>query len=194
MSSELANDVEAALLSAELRGWLLATGKSLWPGNCRISAEDLAQEGWVAMWRAAKAYDPERGSLIGLLKQAARRRMVDVLRQERYYVKAGRNGSGLEIPVPTKDDGDSESDAAVTLWDELAISDNIDALITAYHEGEIWQAVNELPERQRQYVLIRFYQGYTHTETMALMQSNAQGIWSKARVRLKERLEHLALV
>lgn len=182
------------LLTPELRAWLMATARGLWQANSRIGAEDLAQEGWIAMWAAQSKLDGGKGNGMAYLRQCARRRMVDVLRSARYYTKAGRKPINLELPVPTIDDGDSE-DGAVKIWDELAIGDNIDALVLAYHEGEIWRAIGELPSVQRDYVVLRFYRGFNDLEARtAVGKPNSNGLWSTVKATLHEKLDHLVSV
>jgi len=44
-------------------------------------AEELVQETWVRMWRSAGRFDPERGTVRGLLFTVARRAAVDLWRR-----------------------------------------------------------------------------------------------------------------
>lgn len=186
--------LETRVLGDELRGWLGSTARALLTKrqNRRISAEDLAQEGWIAMWRVLDKVDSCRGDGMGLLKVAARRRMIDVLRSEYVYTKSGRSTPrDVEIPVSTL--VEAESDIEATVWSRLAFADNADALVLAYHEGEIWDAVHSLPEDERRYVILRFYRGFTHTESMVYLGRNTKtgSLWCQAKARLQHKLAHL---
>lgn len=132
------------------RGWLLKTAQTLAPTH-RCDWVDLAQEGWIAMWRALRTYDPSLGAEATYLTTAARLRMTDCLRRNLWTGTPGRRGHVREAP-PTPVDPD---------WDWVDATVSRDTVLAeleqAYHRGEIARALDELPadarERIRHHVL-----------------------------------------
>ncbi|MDR0654061.1 MAG: sigma-70 family RNA polymerase sigma factor [Synergistaceae bacterium] len=54
-----------------------------------FTAEDLVQEGVIAVMRALESYDPERGSVRGYIRICARNRMISYLRRNGREYPAG---------------------------------------------------------------------------------------------------------
>ena len=164
-----------------LRNWLavVAKGMTLGKGNTHADWQDVAQEGWVAAWRAGQSYRPStdgRGTREGWMKYKAEKAMLSVPRGRKYK----------EQPV--------EADRGV--WDELQATDNLDAIETAYHSGEILAALAGLTPRQREYLYRRFWLGQTYTEMAKEMNTPNPGtLWIAkkygAKARLTEALAHL---
>jgi DNA-directed RNA polymerase specialized sigma24 family protein len=130
---------------ARYRGWLLKVSVELAPKRPNDWL-DLAQEGWIAMWKALKTFDPGRGAEASYLTTAARLRMVDCLRRDLWTGTPGARGHRRDAPaVPVDPDWD---------WvDELVSSDAVYAeLEAAYHHGEIAAALDALPVRDRAWI------------------------------------------
>lgn len=133
------------------------------------------------MWRALKKYDPEKGALATWLTNAARMRMLDVLRRDTWTGTDSRRGhvrSGHEPPVDTHDDH----------WIERLIAEsNLDGVELAYHEGEIMRAINALTPTQQRYVIDRFWGDKAPGDL-------PRGIWQNAKPKLAAALAHLVSV
>lgn len=70
--------------------------------------------------------------------------------------------------------------------------DKMDGIVLAYHYGEIHQAVSELEPLWREYVYLRFWQGYGDLEISRTLGSRVH--WNdRVRPYLAQRLAHLAL-
>jgi len=138
------------------------------------AAEDLAQEGMIALWKAQKTHDPARGPLNWWLKFKAHGRMLDVWK------------ASLKVDVPAEDD---DLDCAV--WIDL------DSIQVAYHHGELYEALQTLTERQREYVYMRFWRQATGKELVAHFGYAPGALWthatSGARKKLREKLQHMAV-
>lgn len=158
------------------RGWLVTVARKLVKDEHSVSWEDLAQEGHIAMWRAYKDWDG-RGTVDGWMKFKGYRAMLTTLRPRKMSERAA--------------DGESP------VWDGFNHSDNLEAVETGYHNGEILAAINELTPKQREYVYRRFYLGETYSEMQAAMHTpNPGSMWFAkpygAKTRLAKALAHLA--
>lgn len=141
------------------------------PNSPNIDTEDLAQEGWLAMWVALeKAKAAGRTINEAYLKQAARWAILNLLKQ-RYP----------DIPLEP-----SEIPDAVSFQPDRDFS---------RHREEVRAAVAELPERQREYVYLRFWEGRS-TKVMQNEDGYSTGLWFKpstgAKAVLASKLAHLA--
>ncbi len=107
------------------------------------SAEDVVQDSFLSIWRAADRIDLSRGRLQSYVLTVVHRRAIDVLRS--------RKGSATkELPedMPLVDE---RADVAGTVAREL--------------DGEaVRGALDVLPEEQRRVVDMAYFQGLTHVE------------------------------
>jgi DNA-directed RNA polymerase specialized sigma24 family protein len=136
--------------------------------------EDLAQEGWIAMWRQIKTGRSAEKFLI----QAAKSRMQTCRRDWFTTGKSKANApNGRDIP-------------------EQGFQQDLELM---YHFGEIHTAINALTPREREYIFLRFwaFTGETGKGTpnpaiqSRFKSSNATAHWNSARAKLAEALEHL---
>ncbi len=106
-------------------------------------AEDLTQEIFLAFWRNSK-YDPNRGSMIVFLLTMTRSRAINRLRQKRSQQQLLQR---CQRSIPT----DSEN----TLMDKVSVTE-ISHIVS--------EALQELPENQRQVLKMAYYQGLSQSE------------------------------
>lgn len=160
---------ETELLTS-YRPWLRVVAANM---TAPAQAEDLAQEGWIALWRALPSYDG-RAPFDPWCKTVARNRMYNVIRESH----AARRDERRLLTV-----GNVE--------DVIDAGAEVEGIELAYHQGEIATALAHLTAQQRDYVRARFWGGLTYTELNARFQMNSTGIWKWARRRLAAELEHL---
>jgi RNA polymerase sigma-70 factor (ECF subfamily) len=119
----------------------------------RHHAEDVVQEVFVALWRKPSSYDPQRASLGTWLTSASHHKSVDLVRREE-SLRRRRDQVALGVEQTLRDDVDRDP------VDEVA--------------GERWRATRvrramaELPETQRQALVLAYFGGYTQREVAAL--------------------------
>lgn len=179
------DSVELDTLLESFRGWLVSVSRrmTLGKGNTHADWQDVAQEGHIAMWRAAQDWDG-RGTREGWMKYKAQGAMFNSLRTRLMS----------ELPYEhTHEDSGRELD----VWTGLFGFDNLDAVETAYHAGEIMDALCELSTHQREYIYRKFWLGQTYKEiSEAMHSSNPSTLWSAkqygARDKLRKSLKHLA--
>ena len=135
----------------------------------RQAAEECTQDVFVAVWRRAASYDVERSLVTTWLFTIARNRAVDATRR-----RAAR---------------------PVDLQEEVTVSDHApdaaDLVADADGSSRIAQAMAELPEAQREVLVLAYFDGLSHTEIadrLALPVGTVKG-----RIRLAlDRLRGLA--
>lgn len=121
----------------------------------RGQAEDVLQEVFVNVWRAAASFDAARSQPMTWLSSIARNRAIDSLRRRSSEVTSV--GSVVQL-------GESGDEV-----DRLAgIADDAAGPLQMLHRGarahQVEQCVEQLSSEQRQCVALAFYQGLTHAE------------------------------
>jgi len=108
-------------------------------------AEEVVQEVFLYVWRAASSFDAARGSVLAWLLVATRSRSIDRLRARRPAARtelrklANRSG--------TASGDDVEASSAAREW-----------------ESACRAAVGELPDDQRKALELAYFEGLTHQE------------------------------
>lgn len=121
----------------------------------RALAEDLLQEVYVSVWRAAGAFDHARSQPLTWLTSIARNRAIDSLR---------RAQSQPHLLSTTRDaDDDDDSPDAV----ERAAAESpgpLELLDRACDERQLNRCMDGLSAPQRQSLALAFYDGLSHAE------------------------------
>ena len=121
----------------------------------RALAEDVLQEVYVNVWRAARSFDAAQSQPLTWLTSIARNRAIDRLR---------RAGTQPELVTPRDDADDDEGggDAYAGVPDER---DGPLALLERAGEARrIGECMERRSPSQRQSVALAFYDGLTHQE------------------------------
>jgi RNA polymerase sigma-70 factor (ECF subfamily) len=127
------------------------------------AAEDITQDVFVGLWQRPEAYDPERGTLRTWLCMLARSRALDWTRRRearaRYHAVAGATAAAAP-----------------------AFADIDEAVIWHTETKVVREAVQALPDLQRQAVHLAYYRGHTYRQ-VALALNIPEGT-AKSRLRL----------
>jgi len=126
-------------------------------------AEEVLQEVFLFVWRAAATFDPARGSVLAWLLVATRSRAIDRVRTRRPAARAGLRT--VERVPDRPDPRDVEADSAAREWETLCRS-----------------AIAQLPPEQKVALELAYFEGLTHQE-IARKTSTPLGT-VKTRVRL----------
>ena len=109
-------------------------------------AEDVVQDGFLAVWTGAGAYDGGRGSVRSWLLSTVHHRAVDVVRREQTQrTRVERAVSRLE---PVTDFTENIAEAADLQW----------------HRRRVQDALGGLPEEQREVVDLMYFNGLTQAQ------------------------------
>jgi RNA polymerase sigma factor (sigma-70 family) len=124
----------------------------------RAQAEDLLQDVFVNIWRAAGGFDAARSQPMTWLTSVARHRAIDSLRRRR------TEPSTVSANVPGPDaDEDVDLLAAVPAAD----AGPLELLQQAARAREVGDCVAQLSPEQQQCVALTYYQGLSHAEVAA---------------------------
>ncbi len=119
----------------------------------RAQAEDLLQEVYVSVWKAASGFDAARSQPLTWLTSIARNRAIDGLR---------RAQSQPRLESSARADDDERPDAVEAVADEGP--GPADLLGRASEARELGQCMEQLTPPQRQSVALAFFDGLSHAE------------------------------
>jgi RNA polymerase sigma factor (sigma-70 family) len=119
----------------------------------RAQAEDLLQEVYVSVWKAASGFDAARSQPLTWLTSIARNRAIDGLR---------RIQAQPRLESTTRADDDDRPDATEALADDGP--GPVDLLGRASEARELGHCMEQLSPPQRQSVALAFYDGLSHAE------------------------------
>ena len=114
-------------------------------------AQSVLQDVFLTVWEKAETYDPSRGSLVTWLMAITRNKSIDQLRSGE---KQRRSEVALsdELRGITADEGSN-----TPLQDVFAIE----------RRKVIKEALQEIPEEQRNAIFLNYFQGASHAEIAA---------------------------
>lgn len=119
----------------------------------RAQAEDLLQEIYVSVWKAAASFDAARSQPLTWLTHIARNRAIDSLRRAQAQPRT-------ESLTATDDDDRPDPHEALASDDPGPL----DLLGQACDKRELTRCMEHLSAAQRQSVALAFYDGLSHAE------------------------------
>jgi RNA polymerase sigma-70 factor (ECF subfamily) len=149
----------------------------------RAQAEDVLQEVYVNVWRAAQSFDAAQSQPMTWLTSIARNRAIDSLRR--------KQAEPQTQPASLADDADEERD----VYDDVA--DNAPGPLALLSQASDARALSScmqnLSAQQRQSVAMAFYDGLSHAEVAEHMRQPLGTVKSwvrRALLALKSCLEN----
>ena len=116
----------------------------------RAAAEDIVQDVFLAVWRNAATFDPERGSVRAWILQIAHFRLLNELRRRSRQPEIQADPEGHVLAsLPARDPGPAEAAAA------------------EHRRATLQSAVDELPPPQRAAIRLAFLDDLTHEQVAA---------------------------
>jgi RNA polymerase sigma-70 factor (ECF subfamily) len=113
-------------------------------------AQDVVQEVFLSLWRDARRFDAGRGTVATYLLSMTHHRAVDVVRREEKLRRWRTSDEGLELAPDPK----------------ARVEDEVEA---SERRTEVRAALKDLPEPQRQALLLAYFGGYTQREVATLV-------------------------
>lgn len=135
------------------------------------AAQDITQDVWLKLWARKDHYDPRRGLFSAWLKRVTVNRAIDWLRRAR----PAEDLDDHDLPAPAREQPQHLADAARTAQ-------------------RVRDAVEALPGRQREAILLCYYGGLTAPEaavTLRLSAPAVEALLVRARRTLRLRLADL---
>jgi RNA polymerase sigma-70 factor (ECF subfamily) len=122
----------------------------------RAQAEDILQEVYVNVWRAARSFDAAQSQPLTWLTSIARNRAIDSLRRAQTRPQMQTPGGAASA-----DDGEDEN-----VYDTVADASPgpLDLLSRAAEMRALEQCMDKLSALQRQSVALAFFHGLSHAE------------------------------
>lgn len=139
----------------------------------RAEAEDVLQEVFLQVWQQARSFDETRGRSFTWLVTLARSRAIDRLRATDSRERAARRSTEDAPPA-----------AAVEEWAD-------DAAISSERAAVVRDALAELPEEQRQVLLLAYLEGMSQSEIAAAKNQPLGTVKTRTRSGLKRLSELL---
>ena len=116
----------------------------------RAAAEDLVQEVFLAVWRNARRFDPERGTVRAWVLQITHYRLLNELRHRNRQPDIVPDPEGLVLAdLPASDPGPAEA-----TWEQ-------------HRRAVLKSALDELPPSQREALSLAFLEDLTHEQVAA---------------------------
>ena len=138
----LARSDEVALAELYDRYGRAAFGLALRVLRDDALAEDAVQEAFLAIWRGADRFLPERGKASTWIMTLVHRRAVDLVRREERR---------RAEPLPDHELGAGGPSAADTAWLRL-------------ERERVQAALSQLPDQQREAIELAYYGGFTQSQ------------------------------
>jgi RNA polymerase sigma-70 factor (ECF subfamily) len=136
----------------------------------RQAAEDLVQESFLKMWRAAGSYRVERASVRTWVLSIVRNRGIDHLRSS---ASRRRTQDKVEAQTPASQPSEAFGEA----WRNS--------------QGEqVREALRGLPQEQLKVLELAYFSGYTHTEIAGLLDLPLGTVKGRMRLGLKKVREY----
>jgi len=116
----------------------------------RAAAEDLVQDVFLAVWRNARRFDPERGTVRAWVLQITHFRLLNELRRRSRQPEVMPDPEGLVLAdLPASDPGPAEA-----TWEQ-------------HRRTVLKSALDELPRPQREALSLAFLDDLTHEQVAA---------------------------
>ncbi|HVL32070.1 MAG TPA: sigma-70 family RNA polymerase sigma factor [Actinomycetota bacterium] len=113
----------------------------------RTLAEEIVQDVFLGVWKAASRYDPARGTVRGWVMMQVHHRAVDVVRRE----QAERRRNSNQLPPVNERD----------------VEDVVEESWMAARRQQVRAAMNDLPEEQRTVLELAYFEGMTQAQVAA---------------------------
>jgi RNA polymerase sigma-70 factor, ECF subfamily len=134
-------------------------------------AEDVVQEAFASVWRAAETYRPERSQGRSWLLSIIHHRAIDRMRGRRVRPQTVQLEAGMSIADSTD------------VWRE--VSDHLTS-------ENVRSALRQLPPEQRETIELAYFKGYTHVQIAQMMEVPLGTVKGRMRIglhKLKSLLE-----
>jgi len=129
----------------------------------RATAEEVVQEGFLALWRSGARYDRARGSVRTWILGIVHNRAIDALRRGTVHDRRRASDEGIEERFAAED----RTDVEVARRDEAR---------------EVRSALDTLPPDQLRVIELAYFGGFSHSEIAQMLETPIGTV--KGRMRL----------
>jgi RNA polymerase sigma-70 factor, ECF subfamily len=132
----------------------------------RQASEDLMQDAFLKVWRSAKSYRAERGSVRTWILSIVHNRGIDQIRSQ---ASRRRTQDKIEASAPRS----QPSEAFAETWRNS-------------QRDQVRQALDTLPPEQLKILELAYFSGYTHVEISDLLRLPLGTVKGRMRLGLKK--------
>jgi RNA polymerase sigma-70 factor, ECF subfamily len=141
-------------------------------GN-RVTAEDVAQEAFLSIWRSRLRYQPERGSVRTWVLGIVHHRAIDALRRHLVHDKRRASAEGIE----ERFEAPEQTDVEVARRDEARI---------------VRGALKDLPDEQCKVIELAYFGGFSHSQIADMLEMPIGTVKGRMRLGLEKLRRQLA--
>ena len=141
----------------------------------RVTAEEVVQEAFLALWRANARYDRTRGSVRTWILGIVHNRAIDALRRGMVHDRRRASDEGIEERFAA----DERTEAEVARRDEAR---------------EVRTALDTLPADQLKVIELAYFGGFTHSEIAAMLEEPLGTVKGRMRLGLAKMRDQLTAV
>jgi DNA-directed RNA polymerase specialized sigma24 family protein len=172
-------EAEQRELLLSYKSWLHGTAIALLQGRPDHLITDLEQIGLIAMWEAIELNE---------IRQVETKAPLDWWLKRQALFAMNRTIRDWFEPMKQRQHTWVDD---VTRYVDLPML--LPGVEMAYHRGEIYQALSELSPKEREYVMLRFWQGQRTPELREHFGYYPSTLWATARKKLQKSLAHLSV-
>ena len=132
-------------------------------------AEDVLQEIFLQAWEKASTFDSAKGSVYTWLMTLTRNRAIDRIRSKSYR---SRDRSDMEIEIE--------------MLPNTTESTPLDAVVAGERTREVKQALDQLPNEQREIIMFAYFGGYTQSEISQQLNVPLGTVKTRMRLGMKK--------
>ena len=141
----------------------------------RSAAEDVCQEAFLSVWRAAATFEPARGSIRGWVLGIVRNRAIDAIRHRRVQP------AGV-------------ADPASALQDRPAREQTEEQALCNERARVVRLTLDVLPEAQRRPIMLAYYGELTHVEIARALDTPLGTVKGRIRLGLETLYHHATAI
>ena len=130
------------------------------------TAEDLTQEAFLKLWRAAGSYRPERASVRTWLLSIVHNKAIDQLRSQ-----ASRRRTHQKVEAAAQ---------------SFEVSEDFGHTLANVQREQVREALRSLPEEQLKILELSYFSGYTHVQIAQLLGVPLGTVKGRMRLGLKK--------
>jgi RNA polymerase sigma-70 factor (ECF subfamily) len=138
----------------------------------RATAEEVVQEGFLALWRSGARYDRARGSVRTWILGIVHNRAIDALRRGTVHDRRRASDEGIEERFAAEE----RTDVEVARRDEAR---------------EVRSALDTLPPDQLRVIELAYFGGFSHSEIAQMLETPIGTVKGRMRLGLAKMREAL---
>jgi len=135
----------------------------------RVTAEDVAQEAFLSIWRSRDRYQPDRGSVRTWVLGIVHHRAIDALRRNLVHERRRSSAEGIEERHEAPERERTDVEAA-----------------RREEAQHVRAALGELPDEQNRVIELAYFGGFSHSQIAAMLDMPIGTVKGRMRLGLEK--------